>query len=112
MSSSPIPWLNDLIQKIEGLDFPAEWKPYVQELNNVMIALAEKAGQAYLAYLTGIVVGINNDTTLTGAQKFQYVVSKATGPALGQPLQALGNDELNAIIQYTVTSLKAKGIIS
>lgn len=112
VSSSKIPWLNSLIQKIEGLDFPAEWKPEIQALNDIMISMIEKAGQAYLAYIGGLVVGVANNTTMSGEEKMKYVIQKATGPAIAQPLEKLATSEVNTLLNYTVSKFKASGLIT
>ena len=109
LETSPIPWVQKILDFLQTPE--PEWmKEATQALQNQMVALAEAAGKAYLAYLVGQVAAINSDTSLSGSQKLQAIVTAAKDPAQTiTPAKALGESELNTLVSGLIAVVEKSG---
>ena len=91
---------------------PLWLKNATQDLQNVIVTLAEAAGKVYLQMIMAKVVSVAQDNSLSGPQKFQQVFTTAIDPAnTVKPLKELGDSELNTLINGLVSIAKASGAI-
>lgn len=88
--------------------YPAWIKPYIQELNDVLIDILVKAGKDYIKFLEEKIVEAANQPTSSG-DKFRYVFSEARKSGI-RALVNLKESELNALIEYLVVMLKKSRI--
>ena len=92
-----------------SLRYPAWLRPYIQELNDIMIMILKKAGQAYIDYLKGKIIEAAKENW-TNKEKFNWVLDQAK-IGLKEFTIELKDDELKAIIDYFVSTFKKQGII-
>jgi hypothetical protein len=91
---------------------PLWLKNATQDLQNVMVTLAEAAGKAYLQMLMAKITSVATDTSLSGADKFKAVYTTAIDPVnTVKPLQTLGDSELNTLINGMVSIAKTGNLI-
>ena len=101
----------------EAADAIQSWKaPYwlvdfLSNLQAVIINIAQSAGQAYLSYLEAKIIEAAGNASLTSDQKFKFVWDAARSGAVAS-INDLKDNELNAIINTTVSALKASGKIA
>ena len=89
---------------MKGWRYPAWMKPYIQTMNDIMLEIAKKAGQAYLSYLQALVIDAMSKN-MTAKEKLQYVFNKAKEEGLKQG-KILGDSEINLLIEHFVSLFK------
>jgi hypothetical protein len=110
MSSSRIPWLNRLIQKTEGMRFPKWLKIFIQQLNDLMVAVLKEAGQLYINYLKEQIILASQHSDWSDRQKFDYVFKQAKDGFFKFAV-TLKDNEVGTLINYLVSLLKKQGAI-
>jgi len=95
---------------LKNLSFPKWLKPYIQELNDIMIVILKKAGQDYIQYLTAEIISAAKDNSLNSSQKFEYVFKQAK-KSFPEFMIKIKDNELNTMINYLVSKLKSQGAI-
>jgi hypothetical protein len=101
----------ELYDAINNWRAPAWLRDFLANLQTVIVKIAESAGQAYLSYLEAKIIEAAGNASLTSAQKFQFVWDAAKSGSVAS-LKDLKDNELNAIINTTVSALKASGKIA
>jgi hypothetical protein len=110
-SSSPIPWLNDLIVFIEGKEGLEAWiKKYISDLLVVMEGLIAKAGKDWLAKVEELVIEAST-MDLDGNGKFAWVLEQIAAQSIIS-LTALGKAEMSLLIEYIVNKCKQERTIA
>lgn len=101
----------ELYDAINNWRAPAWLRDFLANLQTIIVSIAEKAGQAYLSYLEAKIIEAAGNPALTSDQKFKFVWDAARSGAVAS-LSELKDNELNAIINTTVSALKASGKIA
>jgi hypothetical protein len=100
----------ELYDAINNWRAPAWLRDFLANLQTVIVKIAESAGQAYLSYLEAKIIEAAGNASLTSEQKFKFVWDAARSGAVAS-LNELKDNELNALINVTYSSIKARGII-
>ena len=101
----------ELYDAINNWRAPAWLRDFLANLQTIIVQIAEKAGQTYLSYLEAKIIEAAGNPALTSDQKFKFVWDAARSGAVAS-LKDLKDNELNAIINTTVSALKASGKIA
>ncbi len=95
---------------LKSLRYPAWLRPYVQELNDLMIALFKEAGQQYINYLKTKIIEAAQNKNWTSRERFEYVFKEAKKGFVEFSI-TLKDNELNTIINYLYTQLHKISVI-
>ncbi|MFA5037472.1 MAG: hypothetical protein WC479_09900 [Candidatus Izemoplasmatales bacterium] len=78
---------------------PTWLKVLLGELQNLMVDIAKKAGQNYVAYVEGLVIEASGMTNLTNKQKFEYVFNKAKSGGVSA-IVTLRDREITILVEF------------
>jgi hypothetical protein len=94
---------------IKAIKTPTWLKELLQSLQDIMLAIAKKAGQDYIAYLEAMIVEASLMNNLSSKQKFDYVFGKAKSGGISAII-TLKDNEISTLINFLYSQYKkAKG---
>ena len=104
-----VKWVQDIYDGIKKWQAPAWLKILLQSINDMMIALLKKTGQAYIQSLqTEIIYAAGQDWT--PGEKADYVFKQAKKGFVSFAI-TLKDGEINLLIEQLVSLLKSQGVI-
>lgn len=103
-------WLTKLYNSIKNWKAPEWLKILIQQLNDLMIAILKKAGQAYIDHVKALVLEAASHQDWSSEQKYQYVFDQAKKGFIEFSI-SIKDSELNAIIEFLVNQFKKQGAI-
>ena len=81
--------------------------PYIQNLNDLMLAILKKAGREYVAFLQQKILEATQAKDWTARERFEYVFKHAKNN-FGKFAIELKDNEINTIINFLYSSIKSK----
>jgi hypothetical protein len=110
MSKSSIPWLDKIIQFIEGEDGLEAWiKKYMQDFLVATENLLSKAGHDWLVKVEALVIEAG-EMNISSQEKLAWVIEQIAAQSIVS-LVALGKSEVNLLIEYILSKAKAAGTV-